>query len=239
MLKRLLYPIFSFVLLLSVTMTNAQSIVGRFKVGGVYTRAVSLITAENKEPASGQKNKIQATSNFGLNIGYNIAKNTSVEVELLIAKLQQHYQGRVNSKDVLNLVKSVPVNNKVLDFDAYIELQSFDVPVLLRLGKIVYCEIGAQFSVLTNAKYSNKLENLELELSDLFEENVKEQFNSTFWMGLVGTGVKVNLFDTVELNGGIRVGHTLNKIDGINAVRKEDNNHALMFGGRLGLNIIL
>ncbi|MBI5219929.1 MAG: outer membrane beta-barrel protein [Bacteroidia bacterium] len=150
-------------------------------IGAKYGIGITKLTNKHiTNNADSMRSIFSTGSNYSLYGGITFTDRIALQVELVYNSLNQKYQG-----DVLGGYQSIT------------EIKTFDVPVMLQVGKWVYAEAGPVLNVLLKAEFKS--------LSDsLNSADVTDKFDKTTWGIAFGGGGRLNLGEHFALNLGVR-----------------------------------
>lgn len=160
---------------------------------------------------------------FGVMAGYYFTDQLGVEININPNKIVQKYRGdfKLSGTDERAYYNSSTVLNTI------------DYPVLLKIGKDAYFELGCMFSSVSKASYNKTFDedyfnnfNVAIykdisyfDFYDIENMDVKAAFK-TFGIGaIIGFGANINLYeDALKLNFGLRFNYIITDLQGINAL---------------------
>lgn len=191
---RSLLSIFGFCIILS-SQLFAQ---GPF-AGPIYNKSTTwLFSKYVSDQGAGMDYAISGGQNFGIYAGYDLTESFGVQVEMLINK---HVQNYVSEFEFGGVKKS---------YDSKVDLRSFDIPILIKLGNPVYFELGPVFQFYTKGTYTSKIP------FNPYVGNVKSDFKTNIGIA-VGFGGDIKLADNLFINLGLRVTPGVVDIGGVDA----------------------
>lgn len=162
---------------------------------------------------------------WGFVIGYDFLDNLGVEVDFNINKITQKYVGDIDFF----------IGDNTNSYTATTTINTFDIPVMLKIGEESYFEIGPVFQMVNKATYTSNYEEEfgilapgwykeKLIISDdVFgtrsNENVTEKFKNNGIAIAFGFGSDIEMVDDLLfLNIGVRFQYTLTDMQGVNGL---------------------
>ncbi len=168
--------------------------------------------------------KFTFTMDYGLAGGVYFTERIGIEVDALFGSYKQDFKvdGDIDPEDLDNVS---------------IEVSRTDIPVLFKLGKMMYLEAGAQFS------FVNKVERTS-EGTFGGTQDISKNYQESQTFLVLGSGVSIGILDKIDLSAGLRLGYGLGDFnsdtpeeyfDGVDAndeaIVKEISQTYRMFGG--------
>lgn len=154
---------------------------------------------------------ISGGQSFGIYGGYDATESFGVQIEMLINKHVQNYRG----SDSIYFFKS--------DYKSKVDLRTFDLPILIKLGSPVYFELGPVFSFITRATYTLKADTVLLNGST----SVKNDFKTNIGLA-IGFGGDIKLADNLFINLGLRITPGLVDLGGVDSWGRSKSDLELM-----------
>ena len=161
----------------------------------VNPNATSILNANVASDGEQQDYTLSTATIFGAYGGVYFAKNLGVELNLLYGKHSQEFEGVFGGQE----------------YTSAIDLNTFNIPVLAKIGDKVYFEIGPQFSFITKAEYACTSV-FSIANGDRTEDF--QTFNTSLTFGFGGN---VNITDQIFLTGGFRASFGFSDIEGLDA----------------------
>ena len=157
---------------------------------------------------------------FGVMAGYYFTDQLGVEININPNKIVQKYRGdfKLSGTDERAYYNSSTVLNTI------------DFPILLKLGKVAYFELGGIFSLVNQATYNKKFDGnyviavykdipFYTDFANRENVDVKETFKDFGFGAVIGFGTNINLIeDALKLNFGLRFNYIITDLQGINAL---------------------
>lgn len=170
---------------------------------------------------------------YGLITAYYFNETLGLEINFNLNKIKQSYQGEI----------PVFLHSKPASYTAVSQLSTLDIPVMLKLGKTTYCELGPMISVRTAADYSCTYTNLDEYiapfgnfndtllghqlLANIDKVDTKDYYKP-YGIGVAfGIGGNATLHQNLKLNFGFRVNYIFTDMYGVNAHGFDRNNSLL------------
>jgi len=182
--------------LLAMTMTAKAQVIS-FDAGlkGAYS-ATEMFNNNISDLGAIQDYKMSTGSNYGLALNANF-KSIGLTVEFLGGQFNTGYQGTIGSTA----------------YTSNVELNTFSVPILLKLGKQTggYTEIGISTNGVRSATYSNSLTTATSDITGKYKN---------YTTAVLGFGSKVSLGDKFPLilNVGMRLQYGITDAAGVDAL---------------------
>lgn len=156
---------------------------------------------------------------YGIITGYYFSDIVGFELNMNINKISQKYRGDFN----------IPFVDDRAYYNSSLVLNTMDFPILLKLGKTVYFEIGGIFSLVNKATYNKKFEDnyftaiyKDLPYFDFTNRenlDVKETFKDFGFGTVIGFGTNINLIeDALKFNFGLRCNFIISDLEGVNGL---------------------
>jgi hypothetical protein len=120
------------------------------------------------------------------------ADRIGVEVEAIFGKYKQKFK---SESVVFNLTQTGNYTT---------EMSKIDVPVLLKLGKLFYFEVGPQFTFISKV----------VEKSDAGSIDNTSSYASGQTYGVIGFGLGLGIPKIVQFEGGLRLGYGFSDLNG-------------------------
>lgn len=127
-------------------------------------------------------------TNLGFVAGVNFTDIIGVEVNVLLGKTKQ---------DMNYNVKNEITGKDSIDVDYSIEITKTDIPVLLKIGGLMYFEVGPQFTMISKVE----------EISDAGTKDATDYYSSAQMFGIIGTGVGIDVPKIARIEAGLRLGY--------------------------------
>lgn len=148
-------------------------------------------------------------ANFGLAFGLNFTDALGIELDVIFGKYKQDWK-----YEILD-----PVNGNT-SWNSTTEISKIDIPVLFKLGGLMYFEVGPQFTII------NGVEEIVEGIDEPF--NVTEFYNSSQIFAIVGTGVGFSVPKIARIETGLRLGYGFQDI----SAHKENAQGVVMFNDK-------
>lgn len=157
---------------------------------------------------------------YGLIAGYYFSDVVGVELNMNNNKILQKYRGDFN----------IPFVDERAYYNSSLVLNTMDFPLLLKLGKSVYFELGGIFSLVNQATYNKKFDGnyviavykdipFYTDFANRENVDVKETFKDFGFGAVIGFGTNINLIeDALKFNFGLRCNFIISDLEGINAL---------------------
>lgn len=187
----------------------------KLKLGVLYNHSLtSRITNPQISDNPNQDYGSSLARNYGFLLGIDFTKRIALKVEMHLSNIRQEYSGvETFSQDVKDAFSSAS------------KITTFDIPVMLEVGKILYVEGGPVFSFMLDADFEQTYDNLFN--SQTFKTDVKETFEN-YDIGLaLGSGINIPI-KMVEIKIGLRYTTIFKGVSGVDAIGVEviENNTA-------------
>ncbi|OFX26732.1 MAG: hypothetical protein A2033_08980 [Bacteroidetes bacterium GWA2_31_9] len=167
-------------------------------VGPLYSKSTTwLFSKYVSDQGPGMDYAISGGQSFGIYGGYDVSESFGVQLEMLINKHVQNYRG----------------DDYGISYDSKVDLRSFDLPILIKLGSPVYFEMGPVFSFLTKGTYT-----LDVNTYNFMDTtfSVKSDYKTNIGLA-IGFGGDIKLADNLFINLGLRVTPGLVNLGGVDA----------------------
>ncbi|HOE38717.1 MAG TPA: hypothetical protein PLG05_05320 [Bacteroidales bacterium] len=163
---------------------------------------------------------------YGLIAGYYFSGDVvGLELNMNVNKVTQKYIGDFKLISITNSDERAYYNSSLV-------LNTIDFPILLKLGKLVYFEIGGIFSLVNKAIYNKTFEEdysyrigiykdipLYNDFKNVENLDVKYAFKDLGIGAVVGFGANINLIeDALKFNLGLRCNFIITDLEGVNAL---------------------
>lgn len=157
---------------------------------------------------------------YGVIAGYYFSDIVGLELNMNINKISQKYRGDFN----------IPFVDERAYYNSSLVLNTMDFPLLLKLGKSVYFELGGIFSLVNQATYNKKFDGnyviavykdipFYTDFANRENVDVKETFKDFGFGAVIGFGTNINLIeDALKFNFGLRCNFIISDLEGINAL---------------------
>lgn len=156
-------------------------------------------------------------NDYGLIAGYKFSETIGLELNLLLNNHIQKYYG--NKGYNYGLDKTYEYI-----YESETRLKTFDIPVLLKAGKVAYFEIGPIFSFLTKATYNRDVDKANIFVQQELKDDVEDYGVTAFFKtpviigGVIGFGADIEITDVIFLNLGLRIVGYFSDLKGVNAL---------------------
>ena len=207
-------------LFVSVTMWSFSQNLLSFRVGFQFTGTSSWLM--NKQVFDDGPALDVAPSwgrYFGPTVAVKFLKVVGVEVNLNFNRIKQNYTGKFEYGGV-----------EINDYNSFISYNSFDIPVLVTIGNLVYFEAGPILHFFTKAKYNIKFTKTDMQNKigvyndlpypcvSLEDEDVSANFKKFGFGAAIGFGVNVPLPKNIKINAGVRINYVFQDMQGVNGL---------------------
>ena len=157
---------------------------------------------------------------YGVIAGYYFSDIVGLELNMNINKISQKYRGDFN----------IPFVDERAYYNSSLVLNTIDFPILLKLGKVAYFELGGIFSLVNQATYNKKFDGnyviavykdipFYTDFANRENVDVKETFKDFGFGAVIGFGTNINLIeDALKFNFGLRCNFIISDLEGINAL---------------------
>lgn len=159
---------------------------------------------------------------FGVMAGYYFTDQLGVEININPNKIVQKYRGDFKLSGT----------DERAYYNSSLVLNTIDFPILLKLGKVAYFELGGIFSLVNKAIYNKTFEEdysyrigiykdipLYNDFKNVENLDVKYAFKDLGIGAVVGFGANINLIeDALKFNFGLRCNFIISDLEGINAL---------------------
>lgn len=157
---------------------------------------------------------------FGVMAGYYFTDQLGVEININPNKIVQKYRGDFKLSGT----------DERAYYNSSLVLNTIDFPILLKLGKVAYFELGGIFSLVNQATYNKKFDGnyviavykdipFYTDFANRENVDVKETFKDFGFGAVIGFGTNINLIeDALKFNFGLRCNFIISDLEGINAL---------------------
>lgn len=186
--------------ILAIIFIATSSIFSQPFIGPKYTKTTTwLFSKYVSDKGDEQDYGITGGQNYGFYGGMDFNENIGIQVDLLLNSHSQNYTGKVLSTE----------------YNSRVDLKSFDIPVMIKLGNPVYFEMGPVFSFINKAEYTFEGNAL---IEPLFpDESKKDDFKSSNTQLAFGFGGDITIADNLFINMGLRVCAGVTDLGGVDA----------------------
>jgi len=144
-------------------------------------------------------------TNFGLAFGLNFTDALGIEVDVIFGKYLQDWKNKVSDP----LLGSDSRNSTT-------EISKIDIPVLFKLGGLMYFEVGPQFTMISGVE----------EIVDGQDpDDVSDLYNTSQIFAIIGTGVGFKIPKIARIEAGLRLGYGFQDL----STHKKDANGFIIF----------
>lgn len=160
---------------------------------------------------------------YGFIAGYYFSDIVGLELNMNVNKVAQKYRGDFKLISITNSDERAYYNSSLV-------LNTIDFPILLKLGKVAYFELGGIFSLVNQATYNKKFDGnyviavykdipFYTDFANRENVDVKETFKDFGFGAVIGFGTNINLIeDALKFNFGLRCNFIISDLEGINAL---------------------
>jgi hypothetical protein len=162
---------------------------------------------------------------YGFIAGYYFSDIVGLELNMNVNKVAQKYRGDFKLISITNSDERAYYNSSLV-------LNTIDFPILLKLGKVAYFELGGIFSLVNKAIYNKTFEEdysyrigiykdipLYNDFKNVENLDVKYAFKDLGFGAVIGFGTNINLIeDALKFNFGLRCNFIISDLEGINAL---------------------
>lgn len=132
-------------------------------------------------------------TNFGFVAGLNFTDLIGVEVDVILGKYKQDFV--YEYEDIIS-------GNKFSD-EFSVEISKTDIPVLFKVGGLMYFEVGPQFTMISKVEH----------IADSDNEDVSELYNTNQMFVILGTGAGIDIPKIARIEAGLRLGYGFQDIN--------------------------
>lgn len=133
-------------------------------------------------------------TNLGLVAGVNFTDMIGVEINVILGKHKQKFN--YEAKDEIS-------GTTLADEDFSVEITKTDIPVLFKMGGLMYFEVGPQFTMI------NKVESV----FDGDSEDISDAFTTSQMFVVLGTGAGIDVPKIARIEAGLRLGYGFQDIN--------------------------
>lgn len=160
---------------------SATSFGQKLYIGALYSSNSTWLLNSHVTKSDDQTYKFSSGYNAGVSFTYKLINKVGIEADILFSKTLQKYE-----LDIISTNTSV----------AETQLNSIDIPVLLKVGNHVFFEVGPVISFKTKAEYT---------FEELSAIDVSDNFKSTDIGGVLGFGGGFGIAKKLRVNLGTRI----------------------------------
>jgi len=186
-------------------------------IGCRYAKNWTNYKNKTIEEDSNQDYKISFGDNYGITVSYYFMKNVGITGELLYSVSKQKYKGF-----------------NIKDYESIMESKSFDIPIILNIGKLLFVEAGGGFTYVADASFKQKYDSLSISKSILSDVKRASFFT------ILGIGSRINLTDNINVVMTIRYTNLQDNYKGVDAIGeafKKYNTKFFSIGGNIALRV--
>lgn len=132
-------------------------------------------------------------TNLGLVLGLNFTDLIGVEVNVIMGKYKQDFV--YEYEDIITGLKNKD--------DYTVEISKTDIPVLFKVGGLMYFEVGPQFTMISKVEHIQGSDNVD----------ASEMYNTSQMFAVLGTGVGFSIPKIARIEAGLRLGYGFQDIN--------------------------
>lgn len=197
---------------------------------GAHGSAVTTWMLNSNVNADGNEQDIEFTivPHFGIHVGMYFTENFGFETGVSFGKFSQKYIGAEGGTIINN---------------ARTDLNTMNIPFLIKLGSEAFFEFGIKYSSIRTATHTNTLS-----AADQFQYNllyggqtgdnidVRGDFSNGFLSFVIGFGGNIELTDKLFITAGIRFAYSISDIVGVDAFGNPLNeSNTLLYNDVVGM----